>query len=134
MLNNTNTHCRTPLEKGLAHHKGLYMTKSNTDKRPVPPVGFKPAIPASQWLQIYTHTQSPCHNFNSIHCCILDVQSEQSKRVSEASDGQSCQISKKNLEQTVCELYVPYSFEKYVDKLLSIWKKINHMKHTDRNV
>lgn len=87
-LNNTNTLGRTPLEKRLAHHEGLYLTKSNTDKRqtPVPPVGFKPAIPASQWLQIYIHTQSLCQNFNRIHCCLLDVQSEQSKIVSETSD------------------------------------------------
>jgi len=71
MLNNTNTLGSTSLEKRSAHHEGLYLTKSNTDKRPVPPVGFKYAIPASQRLQIYPHTQSLCQNFNRIHCCYL---------------------------------------------------------------
>jgi hypothetical protein len=55
------------------------------------------------------------------------VQSEQSKIVSETSDYPSWQISKKIQEETVSELYVLYSFEKYVeaDKLLSVWEKLN---------
>jgi hypothetical protein len=128
VLNNANTLSRTPLEKGSAHHEGLWLTTSNTDKThtPVTSVGFKPTIPASQWLQIYTHTQSLCQNFNRIHCCLLEVQSEQGKIVSGTSDCQSWHILKKNQEKTLSELYVPCSYEKYVEagKLLSIWEEL----------
>ena len=61
MLNNTHTHThthtpgRTSLDEGSAHRRDLYLTNHNTYKRQIsmPPVGFEPAIPASELPQTY---------------------------------------------------------------------------------
>ena len=47
---------RTPLDEWSAHHRDLYLTTHNTYYRqtPMPPAGFKPAIPPSKWPQIHT--------------------------------------------------------------------------------
>jgi hypothetical protein len=41
----------TPLDKGLACPRDLYLTSFNTHKRQtsMPPAGFEPTVPASEW-------------------------------------------------------------------------------------
>jgi hypothetical protein len=46
---------RTPLDKGPARHRYLYLTTHNTHKRQtsMPPVGFKPTIPTIERPQTH---------------------------------------------------------------------------------
>ena len=46
---------RTPLYEWSARRRDLYLTTHNTHKRQtsMPPAGFEPTIPASEWLQTY---------------------------------------------------------------------------------
>jgi hypothetical protein len=46
---------RTPLDEGSARRRDLYLTTHNTHKTQtsMPPVGFEPAIPASEQLQTH---------------------------------------------------------------------------------
>jgi len=50
---------RTPLDEWSARRRDLYLTTLNTQKgqKSIPPMGFKPAIPASERLQ--THALGP---------------------------------------------------------------------------
>ena len=52
-LNNLYTPGRTPLDEGSACGGEHYLTTHNTHKiqTSMPPVGFEPAIPASEWPQ-----------------------------------------------------------------------------------
>jgi hypothetical protein len=57
-LDHTQTHTtvgRTPLDKGSARRRDLYLTTHNSHKRrtSMPPVGFDPTIPASAGPQTY---------------------------------------------------------------------------------
>ena len=47
------THGRTPLDEWSASRRDLYLTTPNTHNRQtsMPPVGFEPAIPTSEWPQ-----------------------------------------------------------------------------------
>ena len=49
----TDTLGKTPLDKGSARRRDLYLTTHNTHKRQtsMPPAGFEHAIPARQWSQ-----------------------------------------------------------------------------------
>jgi hypothetical protein len=57
-LNDTHTHThtlgRTPLDKGLACHRELYLTIHNIHKRQTSTAGLKPDIPASKHPQTHT--------------------------------------------------------------------------------
>jgi hypothetical protein len=46
---------RTPVDEGPARRRDLYLTKHNTHKRQtsMPPAGFEPKIPASEWPQTH---------------------------------------------------------------------------------
>jgi hypothetical protein len=46
---------RTPLDEWSAWHSDLYLTTHNTHKRQtsMPPAGFEPTIPASEWPQTH---------------------------------------------------------------------------------
>jgi hypothetical protein len=54
-LYNDITCSRTPLDKGLACHRDLYLKTRNIDKRQtsMPLAGFKPKIPSSKQLQTH---------------------------------------------------------------------------------
>jgi len=56
-LIDTHTHTlgNTPLDKGSAHHRDLYLTTHISYKRQTftPLVGFEPALPASEWSQTH---------------------------------------------------------------------------------
>ena len=47
-------HGRTPLDEGSARRTDLYLTTCNTQKRltSMPPAGFEPSIPASEWPRL----------------------------------------------------------------------------------
>ena len=51
---------RTPLDEWSARRRDLYLTTHNNHNRqtPMPPVGFEPTIPASEWPQIYAFDRS----------------------------------------------------------------------------
>jgi hypothetical protein len=52
-ITHTNTHTvgKTSLVEGSVRRRDLYPTSHNTHK--IPPVGFEPAIQASEWPQIH---------------------------------------------------------------------------------
>jgi len=54
-LSGPHTVGRTPLDEGSARRRDLYLTTHNIYKRQtsMPPAGFEPAIPASEWPQTH---------------------------------------------------------------------------------
>jgi hypothetical protein len=59
LLDDTQTHTtfdRTPLDEGSVYHRDLYLTTQTLYKRQtsMPPMGFEPAIPATEQPQTYT--------------------------------------------------------------------------------
>jgi hypothetical protein len=63
----TNTCGRIPLDEGSAYHRDLYLTTHNTyqGQTPMPPVGFEPAIPASELPHTYALDRAATGNGSS---------------------------------------------------------------------
>jgi hypothetical protein len=96
---------RTRLDEWSVRRGDLYLTTHNTHKRQIsmPPVGFEPAIPASEWPQIHTLVRTA---IGIGQTKLLSINIKTDLNISKILDHTKNQYPIKNIGHVMCFIYL----------------------------